>query len=411
MFNIMNLLSADGHTVMPFSIHYNQNAETPYSKYFVESLGTRDEVYFDQHRKSPQAFLKTLLRLFYSTQVESGIARMVEETQPSIAYVLCYLRKLSPALLVGLKKKGVPIVVRLSDYGMFCPEQHCFRNSSPCTLCIGGNLLHSIRYKCVKQGYSISLVNALATWYHRYKGFFDLIDVFVTTNPFMEEMMIKAGYPKERLCCIPTFTDTGTFYSVEELSNSGYILCVGRLDPPKGVEVLLDAMAVMKQNQMARSPILKIAGTGHNENYVQYLRNRVSELNLADNVEFLGNVASEQIPELYKGALFSVLPALWFENLPNSLLESFACGKPVVASNIGSLARTISDGVDGLLFRPGDVEDLADKIRVLIMDRELRGKLSRNCRETAVKQFSPQAHMKKLMSLFEQLANSAQRVI
>src|SRR5258708_16893475 len=157
MFNIIDRLERAGHQVMPFSVRYAQNAETPYAKYFVPSLGNADQVYFDEHRSSLAALPRTLGRLFYSAEVERAVARMAEDTQPDVAYVLYYLRKLSPAILVGLKKRKIPIVARLSDYGMFCAEHHCLRDNHPCTLCLDGSVLHSVRHKCVKDSRLLSL--------------------------------------------------------------------------------------------------------------------------------------------------------------------------------------------------------------------------------------------------------------
>ncbi len=409
MFNLMNMLTAMGHTPMPFSIHYSGNVATPYAKYFVEPLGCRDEVYFDQHRRSPRALLPTLSRLWYSREVESAIARMAEETRPDVAYVLCYLRKLSPSLLVGLKKKNIPIAARLPDYAMLCPELHCLKDLVPCTLCVKGSLFHSVRHRCVKRSYTISILNALTTWYHRSRGFFDFIDIFVTTNPFMREMMLRAGYGEERLCCIPTFTDLEAFRPPGPPSRSRYIVYVGRIDRPKGLHVLIKAFALL-QELGAADVILKVVGSGHDAHYVGEVKDLVREDGLEDVVEFLGDVEAGAIPGLLGNALFSVVPSVWYENLPNSLLESLASGTPVIASNIGSLGSAVTDGVDALLFRPGDPADLAAKMLRLLEDEALRETLSRNGSETAIRQYSPQAHMAKLVALFEALASKSRPV-
>ncbi len=400
LFNITRMLEGAGHRVLPFSVRYSANAQTPCAKYFVAPLGGPDEVYFDQHRRSFKASLRGLSRLFFASDVERAVAHMARETRPDVAYVLCYLRKLSPSLLVGLKKAGVPVVVRLSDFGMLCPEQHCLRGSAPCTLCAGGNLLHSIRHRCVKGSYAISALNALATGYHRLRRYFDLVDLFVTTNPFMQEMMLRAGHSASRLRCIPTFPDIAAFHPAPARIEPQYILYVGRLDPPKGLSVLIKAMALLKRRMGTQTPRLLIAGGGHRTAHVRALRQEVQSGALADRVRFLGPVAPPQIPELMRGALYTVIPALWFENLPNTLLESFACGTPVIASDIGSLRAAITDGVDGLLFPPGDAAELAARMELLALDRTLRDQMSRSGRRAAEDRYSANAHLEKLLGVF-----------
>ena len=410
MFNVMDVLARKGHEVMPFSISYARNVQTPYARYFVRPLGREDEVYFDQHRKSPGAIVRTLSRLIYSREVEIAAMRMAEETRPDVAYVLCYLRKLSPSLLVGLKKKGIPIVVRLSDYGMVCPEHHCLRDSEPCTLCLGGNLLNSISNRCVKGSFTISALDALSTWFHRYKCFFDCVDVFVTTNPFMNQMMVKAGYAQERLCCIPTFTDLETFRPIAARGRPpDYAVYVGRLDQPKGVHVLIDAVTRLRQKSTTNDFKIKLAGTGHDRRYVDLLHSEVRRNRLEDSVEFVGDVDPASVPALLGNALFAVVPSIWYENLPNTLLESLATGTPVIASNIGSLAVAIRDEVDGLLFEPGNAGDLAAKMDRLLADKALRVRMSTSCRERAVREYSPEAHVTKLLALFEMLDCDAGR--
>jgi len=402
LFNITHHLEQRGHEVMPFSINYSQNESTPYSRYFVSPLGGADEVYFDQHKKTPATLVKTLSRLFYSREVEDAAARMVEQTLPDIAYVLYFMRKMSPSLLVGIKRHGVPIVARISDYGTFCPELHCLRNDRPCTLCQQGHLIHSVRHRCVKGSLGMSALEAAARTYHRARGFLDLVDRFVVTNRFMLEMMVEAGFPRGRLVCLPTFTDVERFAPPPPDAARSHLVCVGRLDRPKGIPVLLEALSLLHARGIDAPP-LKIAGAGHDVGYVAELENRARSLGLEGSVEFMGKLDAQAIPDLLRGAVCAVLPALWFENLPNTLVESMACGTPVVASDIGSLSACVRDGVDGLLARPGDPADLADKIARVLGDKELAARLSANARRSALVRYSPQGHTQGLLDLFDEL--------
>lgn len=404
LFNITDRLEQRGHQVLPFSINYAKNVETPYSKYFVRPIGGADEVYFNQHTPTPGTVARTLSRLFYSPEVEKAVGRMVDETQPDVAYILYYLKKLSPSLLVGIKQRGIPIVARLSDYGMFCPELHCLRDDKPCTLCLEGDLTHSVRHRCVKGSMAMSMLDAAARTVHKARHYFDLIDTFVVTNTFMLDMMVAAGYPAKKLVCLPTFTDTERFSPPKSDAKRDYIVCIGRLDRPKGVNVLLDAMALLRARGVA--PTLKIAGTGHTDDYVESLKSQTRQLGLENQVEFLGHVDASAIPDLLRSARCAVMPALWFENLPNTLVESMSCGTPLVASNIGSLAVCVEDGVDGLLATPGDAADLADKLQTILGDDTLWARLSENARRSALGRYSPTSHVDGLLDILSPLARS-----
>lgn len=398
LFNLQTQLEKRKHEIIPFSVDYSPNHSSPYSKYFVSPIGDSEQIYYDQHGLSPVTFLKTISRLFYSSEVEKAVSRIVEATTPDIAYVLHYLRKLSPSLLVALKKKGLPVIVRLSDYMMLCPQAHFLRNDASCTLCMPDKLFPSLRYKCVKGSQVASLLNLLATWYHRNKHFFDLIDTFVCTNQFMYNMMVEAGYSEKRLTCIPTFTDLDHFQPDKSGGKSNYFIYVGRLTPIKGVHVLLEAMGQLSKKRLQGTQ-LKIVGTGDRA-YLNQCKNTVTALGLEQDVEFLGEVSTDDLPPLLNKALFSVVPSLWFENLPNSILESYSCGTPVLASNIGSLTDCVGNAKTGFLFESGNAEDLADKIEHCLANPTVLENMSVASRQEAEEKYSPENHIESLLSLF-----------
>lgn len=404
LFNVSAELKARGHAVMPFAMRHRDNAPSPYEGYFVSPIDKHDRLYFSEYRGSPKALGASFARLFYSKEVEQAVERMARETHPDIAYVLLYLRKLSPSLLVGLKRAGVPIVVRLSDYGMFCAQTYCLRDGKPCTACQTGALMPSIVHGCVEGSRAVSAVHALAMSWQRARGYFDLVDQFVVTNDFMLETMQRAGFPADRLTCIPTFVDTDRFTPSQQ-AHEGYLLFCGRLHEVKGAHVLVDALRLLKAQ--GRRVRLKIAGTGQDPRYVETLKRQVQAARLGDQVEFEGQIDPAALPLLYQRAFCSVVPALWFENLPNALLESLACGTPAIASDVGSLACTLTDGEDSLLFPVGDAPALATQIARLIDDPELRARLSQGARSTAIELHAPERHVSSLLDLFQRLARRA----
>lgn len=400
LFNVKDLLESRSHEVIPFSVKYCNNLESNYSRYFVSPIGNDKQVYFSQQSKDIRTIYKTLSRNFYSKEVEKAVISLIDDRNPQISYVLKYLRKLSPSLLVGLKKRGIPIVVRISDYEMVCPQGHCTLNDNPCELCLNGNLINSIKNKCVKNSYIVSLVNYLSNSLHRYKKYYDLIDKYILTNRFMYNIMINAGYDKHKLVVIPTFTNIELFKHNKNI-NRDYVFYSGRLEHLKGLHVLLKSIVIL--NKSGTQIKLKVAGTGEKQ-YIDYCKSILSEGGVSDCVDFLGMVDSEQLASLYDGAKLSIVPSLWYENLPNSILESYASGVPVVASSLGSLSDTIIENKTGKLFEANNPTDLASKLVLLLSNIEMLDQMSNYARAIAVKKYSPTAHIDKLMTLFESLA-------
>jgi glycosyltransferase involved in cell wall biosynthesis len=404
LFNVAEALSEDGHEVVPFSIHYSRNQASQYSQYFVEPLGSRDEVYFQQHKRTFRAIWRTAKRLFYDPSVDDAVTRLIEDSKPEVAYVLHYLRKLSPSLLAGIKHAGLPIVVRLSDYAMLCPQAHFLRDGKPCEACGKNNLWPSVRYRCIQHSLPASGLNFLATNYHRMRRYFDMIDVFVTTTNFMYQKMLQAGYNEQRLCHIPTFVNAHAFHPSENFIKEKYIVYAGRMEKIKGVHFLISAMAALRSARPNLSIALKLAGDGDKE-YISSIKQQVEDLGLNDVIQFLGELKADKLSTLMSRAYLSVVPSIWYENLPNTILESYACGTPVLASNLGSLVECVSERQTGLLFQPGDANQLAERLAFCLDRPDLTIEMSHNARKVAETRYSKEQHLRKLESLFKGLAH------
>ena len=119
------------------------------------------------------------------------------------------------------------------------------------------------------------------------------------------------------------------------------------------------------------------------------------------NVEFLGFKSGEELEDIIKGARFTLIPSIWYDNLPNTALESFQYSKPVIASNIGSLPELVSDGENGYLFEPSNVEDLIKKIKMLDDDILVK-KMGQASRKRLENRFAPQSHYEALMKIFNE---------
>jgi glycosyltransferase involved in cell wall biosynthesis len=159
--------------------------------------------------------------------------------------------------------------------------------------------------------------------------------------------------------------------------------------------VLIRALAELRD-----PPHLKIAGGTVDDTRAELLA-LVDELDL-DCVEFVGFQDREALDELISRCLFTVVPSRWYDNCPMSILESFAHGKPVVASEIGGIPEQVTEDC-GVLFEVEDHEALAAALSRLLGDRELRGAMGRSARERLASDFSPDAHCDTLLGLFEGL--------
>lgn len=398
LFNLKNLLEQKGHEVIPFSVKYAKNIFTSFDKYFVSPISSEDEIYFREHKKSLKSIVKALERSFYSNEVYENLVKLIEDEKPDFAIILHYLRKLSPSVLTALNDCKIPFVVRLSDFAMVCPNAHLIKGNQICELCINGSLLNSVKYKCVQNSFGASLVNYLATKYHQHKKYFDLIPSFIIPSKFTLNKFIQAGFDINKLVHVPTLVNIKTNFSTV---NKNKIIYVGRLDYTKGVHLLLRAVKILQTKYAIKDYEYIIAGSGDPQ-YVTELNEYISVHNL-QKVRLLGHVGKSELDSLLKESIALVAPSIWYDNMPNSVLESFALGTPVIASNIGSLPEIVIDEYNGLLFKPNDSDDLAEKIIKLILDQDKAEQLGENAYNFVMQNHSADIHYQKLMEVYNTL--------
>lgn len=392
MFNIKKMLEENGHEVIPFSIHSDRNVETEYSKYFVEPIGSRNAVYFDEVKKTPKSIWQMLTRSIYSVEVEKAIQREIKDVKPDLVYIIHFVNKLSPSVITGAKKLGVPVVLRLSDYFLLCPRFDFMYNKKICEDCLTCGYCSCIKKRCVKGSLFASVVRVFSMKVHKMLNIYKNVDAFITPSEFLKKKLVANGYDESKITCIPTFTASKS--AVGDPKVGSYGLYFGRVTEEKGVETVIKAYETMPDQQV------KIMGDDTTEEAIR-LKNYVEEHHLK-NVEFLGFKSGEELEEVIKGARFTLIPSIWYDNLPNTALESFQYSKPVIASNIGSLPELVVDGFNGYLFEAGNETQLAEKIKLLDGTTVVQD-MGANSRKRLESRFAPKTHYDALMGVFEKV--------
>ena len=221
-----------------------------------------------------------------------------------------------------------------------------------------------------------------------YKG----VDAFITPSEFLKKKLIENGFDENKITCIPTFTASKSEVGKPQVGTYG--LYFGRVTEEKGVDTVVKAYEMMPDRHV------KIMGDDTTDE-AKRLKAYIKEKKIK-NVEFLGFKAGEELEEIIKGARFTLIPSIWYDNLPNTALESFQYSKPVIASNIGSLPELVLDGVNGYLFKPADARKLCEKV-ALLDDDILVEKMGAESRNRLENRFAPQAHYNTLMKVFSRV--------
>lgn len=390
MFNIKKMLEDHGHEVIPFSIHSNKNVKTEYDKYFVEPIGDRNAVYFDECKKTPKTIWQMLTRSIYSFEVKKAIKKEIQEVKPDLVYIIHFVNKLSPSVISGAKEMKVPVVLRLSDYFLLCPRFDFIYNKKPCEDCLKCGYSICIKRRCVKGSLFASMVRVLSMKVHKLIKVYDKVDAFITPSNFLKSKLVDNGFYADKIHCIPTFTLSKS--EVGDTKKGDYGLYFGRITEEKGVATVVDAYLKMPKRKLV---IMGDDTTDEAKRLKQIVKERG-----CSNIEFTGFKSGVELENIIKNARFTLIPSIWYDNLPNTALESFQYSKPVIASNIGSLPELVQDGVNGYLFTAGDAGALCEKIK-LLDDGNTVETMGKNSREVLEQKFAPNTHYETLMKLFE----------
>jgi len=401
MFNIRRLLEARGHEVVPFSVAYRQNQDDAWAPYFVPPIAGDGEIYFREHTWTPRSLGRALSRTFYSQEVYRALSLLLEDARPDVALVLCYLRKMSPSVLTALRDHGVPTVVRLSDFSMVCPGAHLTRNGRVCTECVGRLPWASVKHGCVRGSRMVSAVDALAVAYHRGAHMFDLVDAFVTPTNVLRDTVIEGGCDGARVRVIPTPVAIPSSETGQQGGRDVFVY-VGRIDRLKGVFTLVDAQSRVVARHGARAPMLVFVGDADGPDGTA-LRARVEELGLQRHVHFEGVQDLQGIETWFGRAIACIVPSLWFENLPNSLLEALAAGVPIVAADQPGLREALTGSDAAILVPPGDAVALGAAMGDLVDDSVRLVAMSVAARRLARERFSEETHVSALEGLFHEV--------
>jgi len=349
------------------------------------------QVIFDNANLREGRSVASDLRLAGSAIWSRAAARRVRSAiaahRPHVMHVHNTFAAASPSIYAAAS--GVPVVQTLHNYRMICPAATTFRDGHACTDCVGRLLpWPAVLHACVGDSRPQSGIAGATIAVHRALGTFARIGAYVALTEFQRKLMISGGLPAKMIRVVPNFLEPDPGTGSEP--RSGF-LYVGRLTEEKGVETLLRAAALAPG-------MLRVAGDGP-------LRPAVERAAVAGDVQYLGPIEAGSVFGQMRRAIALVLPSIWFEGFPLTVLEAYATGTPVIASRIGSLAEVVVDGVTGLLTEPHDADGLAAQLRWAATHPEAMQERGCDARRQYEARFRGPAHLSALLDTYAAAAS------
>ena len=391
--SICKIYKHNGHNVVPFAMTDERNLKSEYEKYYVNNINYNEL----NKNKSIGSVFKVLSNSIYSFDAVYKMKSLLKDYKIEVAQLNNIHNIHTPAIITQLNKNNIPIVWRILDYKILCPNRTFLSNGNICEMCFKSKYYNCFLNKCKKNSYSASLITTIESYYNKLMPFYNKVDKFTFQSEFSRDLFIKYGFDIKKTEIIENPYDCGNIIPDYDTSvHEKYILYFGRISREKGLFTLYDAMKNIPDIK------LKIVGNGSDiEASLSYIKK-----NNIINIEFVGPKWGEDLLPYIKNCEFVVVPSEWYEPNPYVVLQSFSFGKPVVATNIGGLKDMIRHNVNGKLTQYNDSNVLSNTIKELYYDKEKIIILGKNARTILESKYNPINYYNKSMDVFNKLINS-----
>lgn len=365
--NLEQLLKAHGHEVAIFSMQYPDNQPSTWSKYWPTNMSKLD----------------VSTRPFGDQQVNDRFSQLLKDFKPDVVHLNNIHTQLSPLIAEIAHNFGIRVVWTLHDTKLVCPCYTCMRDGHWCEECFY-NKKAVIKHRCMPGGIIGSTIGYLEAKKWNKEKLQEYTDLFLPPSQFMMDTVVRGGYDAKKFRVLCNFID------VEKVKNPSfdkkdYYVFLGRVNEVKGIRTLCKAASLLPYK-------LIVIGGG------ELLPELQEKYKNTSNIDFKGQMEWKEFRHIIEGARFMVIPSEWSENNPLTVIESQSLGTPVLGARIGGIPELIDEGVTGMTFESGDVDDLQNKI-------ELMWHTSfdyKSIAESAVKRYSSEAYYKKLMHYYQE---------
>jgi glycosyltransferase involved in cell wall biosynthesis len=387
IFEVMELLRSNGHEVALFSMADPRGSPSAYDQHLPQPVKFKSaDRWWDGASLAAHAI--------YSTDARRKIRAMIADFRPDIAHVRNIYHHLSPSILWELKAQQIPVIYHLNDFKVLCPSYNLVSHGRACESCKDGAFWHAFKEGCYP-GRSAQLTLVLEAYVHRLLGTYrKCVDCFLAPSQFVRDKFIEHGWDGTRFEVLQHFQPV---HEIRERNpNVAPILYFGRLSAEKGLDDLLHAMRSLPHLR------LMIAGDGPERLRLEQLGTTLG----LQNVSFVGQLHDAELDRAIANSRFTVLPSHAYETLGKTILESYAWGRAVVASDLGSRRELVQPGVTGLLYKTGDVPALTSALELLARYADLADRMGNCGREMVLRYHTPENHYERLMALYERFAGS-----
>ncbi len=377
VFKLGETLKKHGHSVQYFGMENSKNIVGNKLGEYVSDIDFNEGV------------LKNLtapFRIIYSAEAKKKISTVLYDFQPDVVHFNNIQFHLTPSIILAIEKyrketgRTVKIIYTAHDYQLVCPSHGLFdADINVCEKCLGGNYIHCVRKKCMKNSRAKSFLAMLDAYFWKFNKAYNYIDTIICPSNFLKEKLDTQARFSNKTVAIHNFIEP---QKIDDVEKNDYVLEFGHLSRDKGTLTLLEVAKRMPQVKFL------FAGYGLAE----------KEIAKVDNAEYVGFKTGDELKTLISNALCTIYPSQWYENCPFSVIESQIYKTPVIASRMGGIPELIQEDKTGLLFEAGNPDDLEEKLKTLLYTPKKLETFTKNCKDIVFE--TPQTYYEKIIHYY-----------
>lgn len=334
------------------------------------------------------------LTIYNRSSIEK-VRYAIDAFKPDVVHVHNLFYVASPAILKAVRDKGVPVIMTLHNYRLLCAGAYLMREGAiPCETCVSHTIpLAGIKHGCHRNSRLQTAQLTITTSWHKLIGTWQYVDRYIALTNFARNRFLNSSLQlqSEQIVVKPNaIADMGYADPTERGNN---YLFVGRLTTEKGVDTLLESA---KRYDYP----LTIIGDGPLRETVK------TAAALSPTIHYLGPCSREVIAEQLQRCKALIVPSLWYEGLPTTILEAYSTGTPVLCSDQLNLNQIVKHGKTGLLFPVGNGQKLAELISRIDQNKSLLKGMHQGARDEYENYYTPEQSYGSLLSIYESVLKS-----
>ncbi|MEX1211374.1 MAG: glycosyltransferase family 4 protein [Balneolaceae bacterium] len=345
------------------------------------------------------ARIRLLVSTHDSQRSRREMAQRLSDRPVDLVHVHNTFPLFTPGVLEVAREKGIPAVMSLHNYRLIHPNGLLFHEGKIDERSVNGSAWRTVPDGVYRDSILQTAVVAHLIEHHRKKKTWQRVpDLFIVLTEFAKQKLAEGGIPEQKMVVKPNFTEdpfNGPLSGHPKPGDRGVkppvFLYVGRMSREKGVEDVIETW--LRHRPQA---VLRLIGEGPQKSDLQERSKNNPE------IEWAGRLPHEEVLREMARSRALLFSSRCYEGFPMTLVEAFASGCPVIATDIGSQGEIVNEGETGLKVPVSDPDAIAERAGQLIRNPELARRMGETARRIYERNYTPGENLRQLEAIYEE---------